>query len=388
MPTLIDDIITNTARFAALVFQPGELKWTIAEGVKVHYLTGGGTGAGVLNVQDGGTLVNKGDILSEVSFGVNFGGAASAAEDMTIKNKATGTIEGTVGVVIGGTNSKNMTVENDGLIEGTDGVGLSADDASKFKLINDGEITGTNGGVTINWEAGGPSGGAKIINYDLIKSAFVGIQVGGDGAGQTTTIINKKDAVIKGSDGTSVFSGKDAGAVELTNKGKLKGSVILGDAKDSVLNEGEIDGIVQLRGGKDFYKNDGGKAGMVNSGDGNDKLIAGKSKDKFLFDTNPNSDTNMDRIKKFESGKDKFFIKNDNFNALTAPGVPGERDDLKKSEFRQAKNAQDEDDYIIYHKNSGALYYDSNGSDPGGKVQIAQLDEDQKLKASDFVVIA
>ena len=49
---------------------------------------------------------------------------------------------------------------------------------------------------------------------------------------------------------------------------------------------------------------------------------------------------------------------------------------------------QDPDDYILYHKKSGALYYDENGSDPGGRVQFAQLDPGQKLNASDFTVIA
>ena len=186
-----------------------------------------------------------------------------------------------------------------------------------------------------------------------------------------------------------MFSGTDAGAVDLTNKGKVKGSIILtSDAKDKIVNEGKIKGVVELRDGKDFYKNDGGKAGRVSSGDGNDKLIAGKSKDKFVFDDDLDAATNVDRVKKFKSGKDEFFLKDNVFPALTSPGIQGPDMDLKKSEFRKGKKAKDADDYIIYHKKSGALYYDENGNDSGGKVQFAQLDAGQSLKASDFTVIA
>ncbi|WP_421724844.1 hypothetical protein [Bauldia sp.] len=393
MPTQTTDISTNTASFAALVFQPGEDKWTVAKGVTVEYLSGGASGAGVLNVHNGGMLVNKGTIRSEVFFGVLFG-AANDPEDMTIKNKAAGTIVGTAGVVIGGTDSKNMTVENKGLIEGTDGIGVQADDPSKFKLVNEGEITGTDGGVSVFWETGGPNGGAKIINEGLIHSPLYGISVGGDSPSQTTKIVNKKDGVIKGglteaAAETAVFSGTQAGAVDLTNKGKLKGSVILtADAKDTVINEGNIKGIVQLRDGKDAYENNGGKAGRVSPGDGNDKLKAGKSKDKFVFDVAPDTDTNNDRIKKFESGKDKFFLKDNAFTSLTSPGIEGQSAALKTSEFRKSKKAKDDDDYIFYHKKSGALYYDFNADGAGGKEQIAQLDPGQKLSASDFTVIA
>ena len=171
MPTQTTDIFTNSGS-AALIFQIGQAQWTVANGVKVHYLSGGGFGYGVLNVQNGSLLVNRGSVLSEVSFGALFG--ANGAEDMTIENKAGGKIVGTTGVSIGGTGSKDMTVKNDGTIEGTSQTGVFADDVSKFKLINTGEILGAFTAVSLTWEAGGPGGGAKVVNKGLIHSPLYG----------------------------------------------------------------------------------------------------------------------------------------------------------------------------------------------------------------------
>ncbi len=68
--------------------------------------------------------------------------------------------------------------------------------------------------------------------------------------------------------------------------------------------------------------------------------------------------------------------------ALSGPGT------LTSTEFHKGVAAHDLDDRIIYDKATGALLYDSNGTDPGGEVQFAKLDKGLHLHASDFIVTA
>ena len=148
----------------------------------------------------------------------------------------------------------------------------------------------------------------------------------------------------------------------MVNAGKIKGSVFLGD-------------------GNDTYKNKGGKAGKVFSQEGNDKLVAGSTKDQFVFTGPIDPATNVDRVKKFESGKDKFYFDKNTFTALTGPGG------LLASEFHKGSAAADADDHIIYSKKTGELFYDPDGLGGTAHTKIAQLDAGQNLKAGDFTVL-
>ena len=49
--------------------------------------------------------------------------------------------------------------------------------------------------------------------------------------------------------------------------------------------------------------------------------------------------------------------------------------------------AQDSNDYIIYEKDTGELFYDANGSAAGGSVQIALVGVDLALTSADFVLV-
>jgi Ca2+-binding RTX toxin-like protein len=386
MPTQSTDIIVN-GQFAAIFYGSSGLTWRIAKGVTVSNDPAQADGAGVYSGYNDSVLINRGDIKATGSsvYGVVFA-ATDNFQNGTIVNKGSGTIVGPGGAFVGGTTSKNLTIENHGLIDGTDNFGVFSDDVAKLRITNTGKIHGAEVAVAVTYETPGLASNVKIVNEGKIVSPVVGIQID---TPQPATIINDKGGVIKGTN-PAILSSQESGGVSIVNKGTIKGEIVLKglDAKDSVVNQGTIKGDVYLENGNDTYKNDGGKAGWVHSGFGNDKLIAGNSKDVFVFDTSPDGAMNVDRVKHFESGKDKFVIKNDFFNALTAPGVPGQSAPLKHSEFHIGKHAHDTDDHIIYHQKSGELYYDSNGSDSGGMVQIAQLDPGQVLKASDFIVLA
>ena len=156
-----------------------------------------------------------------------------------------------------------------------------------------------------------------------------------------------------------------------------------GPQVDKVINEGTIKGDVYLGAGDDTFNNSDGKVnGTLNGQLGNDKFVLGSKAETIVFDTTLNALTNVDRIKKFESGKDGFHLDKTVFGSLTAGAL------LPASQFHKGASAADADDYIIYNKSTGALYYDPDGNGGAPQVKFAQLDPHANLHASDFLVIA
>ncbi|MCP4380814.1 MAG: hypothetical protein GY798_05230 [Hyphomicrobiales bacterium] len=107
------------------------------------------------------------------------------------------------------------------------------------------------------------------------------------------------------------------GAVEATNKGRDQGRHRQpGVANDKLINTGKIKGDTLLDKGDDTFDNRDGKAGRVFGQEGKDKYIAGDAKDKFVFTGALDGTTNVDRVKKFESGKDKFVLDQASFGGM------------------------------------------------------------------------
>jgi hypothetical protein len=341
--------------------------WTIAEGVFV----GSGSVYGVYNQHGGGELVNKGRIYSAENSGVVFEG-----NNNTIVNKAGAEIVGVVGVYL---QNQHEILTNHGSIVGYINYGVWAYDTSHFVLNNDGEIYGHTVGVDVQSVIGGLAG-ATIDNSGLIHSDEYGIFVDTD-AGETTTIVNEHGGTIKGA---AVSISAASGRLSVENHGTIKGGIFsLGAASDKVVNDGHINGYLFLGPGDDMYKNAGGKAGLIYGGPGDDTLVAGPHTDKFVFDSPLNAATNVDTIKHFDPGKDMLFLDQTIFTMLTGPGS------LKGSEFHIGKHAGDANDYIIYNKHTGALYYDEDGNGTGApKVQFAQVEKGLNLQHDDFTVIA
>jgi hypothetical protein len=346
----------------------GAQTWTIAEGV----IVGSKNDVGVFSSFSGSKLINKGQVFSATIHGVSF-----KANGSTIVNKASGSIFGFGGVY---TDGNNTTLTNQGSILGYDQHGVWAYNTSHFDLHNDGEIYGHTSGVFANSTLAGLPG-ITIDNAGLIRADLYGIAINTDG-NETTTIVNEHGGTIKGSN-AAIYA--LTGRLSLENHGTIKGNVVAAFASvasDAVVNDGTIKGSVYLGSGNDVYKNTGGKAGKIDSELGNDKLTAGPHTDKFVFDTALNAATNVDTVKHFDPGTDKLFLDQAIFTMLTGPGT------LKGHEFHIGKHAGDADDHIIYNKHTGALYYDSNGSLPGARVQFAKLDAGLHLHHDDFTVFA
>ncbi|WP_246752746.1 calcium-binding protein [Sinorhizobium sp. BG8] len=115
----------------------------------------------------------------------------------------------------------------------------------------------------------------------------------------------------------------------------------------------------------------------LNGGTGHDKLIGGAGSDTFVFDTKPGW-RNWDKIVDFSSGKDEFQLDTSVFSGVAA-GV------LDPNAFVKGIVARDEDDRIIYHKFSGLLFFDPDGSGEDNAVAFASLGRGTSVAAGDFI---
>ncbi len=119
---------------------------------------------------------------------------------------------------------------------------------------------------------------------------------------------------------------------------------------------------------------------------GKDVLTGGAGQDVFVFDTRPNKKTNLDTITDFSVADDTIWLDNAVFKKL-GKGSASKPGALKKAFFKAADKAKDKDDYLVYNKKTGILYYDADGSGSGKAVEITKLAKNLKLTAADFFVV-
>jgi len=123
---------------------------------------------------------------------------------------------------------------------------------------------------------------------------------------------------------------------------------------------------------------------LLLGGLGNDRLSGGSGKDVFRFDTRPNASGNLDRITDFNVRDDTLQLENAVFTSLTAVGA------LAQGSLRAGNggpSARDANDYLIYNRTTGALYYDADGNGSGAAaVHFATLPSGLALSNLDFLV--
>lgn len=116
----------------------------------------------------------------------------------------------------------------------------------------------------------------------------------------------------------------------------------------------------------------------LDGGAGSDRLTGGLDSDVFVFSNAPAS--GVDTLGDFKSGEDKIQLDHLIFDTLGAAGA------LNTEFFVEGKVALDANDYLVYDKATGALWYDADGSAAGAATQIAQLSIKAALVAADFLV--
>ncbi|PVE23015.1 hypothetical protein DC522_18150 [Microvirga sp. KLBC 81] len=124
----------------------------------------------------------------------------------------------------------------------------------------------------------------------------------------------------------------------------------------------------------------------INGGAGSDTLKGDAGRDLFVFNTRLGA-TNVDKILRFSVRDDGFQLDNAIFKKLGA-GTAASPKQLKSDFFTIGAAAQDTNDYIIYNKSTGALYYDADGSGAGLAVKFATVSPNlTTMSARDFFVV-
>lgn len=166
---------------------------------------------------------------------------------------------------------------------------------------------------------------------------------------EATSMFFRGNDKFKGSGGDDIFNGHGG--------------------KDKLLGKGGAD---TLHGGAGKDRLDGGK--------GSDTLDGGKGTDTYVFKTAPNG-KHIDAIVKFQAGE-TIELGKKAFPMLSKGALPEDQF------FVVGNGQQDENDYIVYNRAAGALYYDPDGSGPTAMIIFTTLQQNStKLSADNIIVV-
>jgi Ca2+-binding RTX toxin-like protein len=137
----------------------------------------------------------------------------------------------------------------------------------------------------------------------------------------------------------------------------------------------------RLIGGAGADRLDGGAGDdRLTGGDGKDVLVGGLGRDTFVFAAAP-AEGEADVVRDFASADDTFQIRRAIFAEIGRTGRSA------ADAFHLGTRAADAEDRIIYHKATGMLFYDPDGTGAEAQVAIAVLSNKAALVLSDFVVV-
>jgi Ca2+-binding RTX toxin-like protein len=137
-----------------------------------------------------------------------------------------------------------------------------------------------------------------------------------------------------------------------------------------------------LQGGNGNDRITGGAGDdTIAGGGGKDTLSGGAGADVFVFDTAPNSTTNVDMINDFTHAVDKIRLSNAIFSSLS-PGT------VTSAEFISGAGAHvgTMGQYLAYDTTTATLYYDADSAGPGQQVAIAKFTAGTQLTFDDIIV--
>lgn len=138
-----------------------------------------------------------------------------------------------------------------------------------------------------------------------------------------------------------------------------------------------------LKGGAGADRLNGGSGNdILDGGAGKDILTGGSGSDTFVFAAHRPGSASYDKITDFNRSADGY-LKIDNKYMPKLGGVGR----LNSSKFVVGSHANDANDYLIYDKAKGYLYYDPDGSGAAAKQLIVYLTNKAALAYSDIYVI-
>jgi Ca2+-binding RTX toxin-like protein len=198
-----------------------------------------------------------------------------------------------------------------------------------------------------------------------------------------------RDSIDGGVGADFIFGGSGTDLIDGgSGNDKLQGAsgndqIAGGAGKDSVYGGNGDD---RLSGGVGHDRVNGGLGhDWISGGSGNDTLYGGSGQDRFVFDTKPNTISNVDKILDFKPSDDSIYLDEAIFTELGEGSDKGAA--IGQEMFVSASRAQDAQDRIIYDQETGSLYYDRDGTGSAAQVKFATLSNKAKLSFHDFFVI-
>jgi Ca2+-binding RTX toxin-like protein len=286
-----------------------------------------------------------------------------------------------VSFVMGDASSPEITILNDGRYVVswiTDFFGLNTDALIFDPRTHAVNWTGTAlneqyQGTQFSDRLNGADGNDYLIGEDgndiLKGGAGIDRLEGGDGK-DTYYVDNAKDRVIE--------SGWSSDADKVVTSVSYR----LGAEVENLVAAGV--GAISLTGNslKNLIVGNGAN-NRLNGGIGSDNLKGGLGMDTFIFKSRLSS-LNVDRIRDFAAPDDTIQLDNAIFKKLGSASSPKK---LNKAFFTTSSKAKDRNDYIVYDKTKGYLYYDADGSGKGAAILFAKVSTNLKMTFEDFYVI-
>ena len=125
----------------------------------------------------------------------------------------------------------------------------------------------------------------------------------------------------------------------------------------------------------------------LDGGRGNDALTGRGGPDDFRFSTPLNASTNVDRVTDFNVSEDLIVLVYSAFLAFVYSDTTLVRP-LNPSSFHIGTSATAPLHRIVYNPQTGALYYDNDGSKPTPAVHFATLSPHLALTSDNFEVVS
>jgi hypothetical protein len=265
-----------------------------------------------------------------------------------------------------------QTLDNGGFVPKTTGV--VSDLGSYLRIHLDGpgssfwspDIT-TQGGEVIRKYSSFLLGDAAGFAVDAIANASRVLIEASNGGAAIIADSGNAGSLIFGGNGVDSVSGGDGA------------DLIFGFGASDTLNGGTSNDILSGGIGRDSLV--GGSGGDILIGaQGQDTLNGGSGVDFFVFNTLVNGPTG-DRIIDFSAVNDTIVLDNSAFAGLGGVGP------LSPGVYFTGAAAQDSNDRVIYNDNTGALFYDADGTGATAAVRIASMGIGLPLTFLDFLII-
>lgn len=302
-------------------------------------------------------------------------------------------------------NVKDTISEKSGLSEGVDEIQTTLSSLSIAKLTGIENLTYIGSGtVTLvgNGASNVLSGGTG--DDTLNGGAGSDRMIGGDG-NDTYYVDNTSDVIIElenegvdlvystadfnlGTQASEVENLTLSGRANINGAGNTLANIIKGNSGNNKLEGGS--GNDELIGGAGADSLLGGSGSdILNGGLGIDTLTGGDGADQFILDF-ALSRSNADQITDFEHGIDMIVLENAVFKKFADKSLNKQVEIGNFVSGATGVKATETDDYLIYNTDTGALFYDPDGSGRGAMVQVATikvLGVPATLDYQDFAVI-